>query len=262
MNPAEAARHLLWLAEMGADEVLSTSPVNRFLEKPPAKPVAIVAPSPALGAAQRPSPAPIETPAEVIALANAAPDLASLNIILEGFDAHPLKRTASRMCFIGGTYPARVLVLADRPRNEEDRSGQVFAAKHEVLVERMLAAISLKGVAETEGLEPVSFMSFLPWRPPGNRSPNELECNMIVPIIKRAIEIAKPALILALGHLPGQWLAGGVDNIQRQRGKWHEVNGIPLLSTFHPETLLKSPASKRLAWHDLLAFRGKLDELK
>jgi uracil-DNA glycosylase len=262
-HPAEAARHLLWLAEMGVDEVISPTPIDRFQEKPPAKPVVTpqirslpVAPVPS-----RPAPPSVETPADVIAAANAAPDLAALSMILEGFDAHPLKRTASQLCFVGGAIPSRVLVLTDRPRNEEDRSGRIFAAKHEVLMERMLAAIGLKSVSDSENHEAVGLMSFLPWRPPGNRQPTELECGMIVPIITRAIALAKPSLILAIGHLPAQWLAGGGDSLQRQRGKWFDVNGIPMLATFHPETLLKSPASKRLAWADLLAFRAKLDEL-
>jgi uracil-DNA glycosylase len=56
-------------------------------------------------------------------------------------------------------------------------------------------------------------------------------------------------------------LAGGEESIQKARGKWLTVanSNIPLITTFHPETLLRSPGSKRLAWHDLQAFREKLE---
>jgi uracil-DNA glycosylase len=260
-NATEAAKHLLWLADMGADEVLSDAPINRFLEKPPTKPAAAPRAAPQITAAPpRPSPS-ITAPADVIAAAEAASDLAALADILNNFEAHPLKRTATKLCFTGGSIPSRVLVLADRPRNEEDRSGQIFAAKHEVLIERMLAAIGLKVAGENTDHEAVGLMSFLPWRPPGNRQPTDLECGLISPLIRRAIALAKPDLILATGHLPGQWLCAGAESLQRQRGKWMEVDGIPMLATFHPETLLKSPASKRLAWADLLAFRARLDGL-
>ena len=50
--------------------------------------------------------------------------------------------------------------------------------------------------------------------------------------------------------------------IMKARGKWLNVAGVAMLPTFHPDTLLKSPSSKRLAWHDLLAFPQKLDELQ
>jgi uracil-DNA glycosylase len=84
---------------------------------------------------------------------------------------------------------------------------------------------------------------------------------MLVPFARRLIELLKPQAILCFGHLPGQFLAGGEDAIMRSRGKWLAVDGVPLLTTFHPDTLLKSAASKRLAWHDLQAFKQKLDRL-
>jgi len=82
---------------------------------------------------------------------------------------------------------------------------------------------------------------------------------MILPFAERAVALLQPQIILAFGGLPGQWLAGGAESIQRQRGTWLTAGNVPLLSTFHPESLLKSPALKRLAWLDLLAFRAKLD---
>lgn len=271
ISPAEAAGLLLWLRDMGADEVLSDRPLDRFAEKPPA-------PAPrAVSERPRPTPPPVAAPAPVApnvsigvsiganvealhAAARKAQSLAELSSLLEQFDAHPLKRSASKLCFVGGAAQARVLVLVDRPRNEEDRSGKVLADRHELLAERMLAAIGLCN-AEDGTHEQVALLSFLPWRPPGNRPPNELECRMVLPFAERAVQLLQPRLVLAFGALPGQWLAGGTESIQRQRGKWLSVNGIPMMSTFHPETLLKSPASKRLAWHDLLALREKLEGL-
>lgn len=259
MTAQQAAALLLWLRDMGADEAQAEAPVNRFAEAPPAPTPRIVPekPAPARLAAPpaKPSAAPDASVEQVHAAARAAASLADLAELLNGFDAHPLRRTASKLCFTGGVAGSRVLVLADRPRNEEDRSGQVFADKHELLCQRMLAAIEL---GNAEGLEPVSLLSFMPWRPPGNRPPNELECRLIVPFARRAIELLQPKLIFAMGALPGQWLADGPESIQRQRGNWLNVAGVPLISTFHPEALLKSPALKRLAWLDLLALRARL----
>jgi len=277
-SPQKAAAMLLWLRDMGADEVLSDTAIDRFAEKPPAAARTAPTTGPATGratvpatamggaspvgaqAALRAKLAPDATTDHIHARARGAQSLAELAALLDLFDAHPLKRTASRICFLGGAQSARVLIVADRPRNEEDRSGKVFADKHEVLAERMLAAIGLRAEAEG-GQEQVSLLSFIPWRPPGNRPPNELECRMILPFAERAIQLLQPKLILSLGALPGQWLAGGADTIQKQRGRWLEVGGVPLISTFHPETLLKSPVSKRFAWHDLLALQERMESL-
>jgi DNA polymerase len=260
MTAQQAAALLLWLRDMGADEGQAEAPINRFTEAPPSTAPKPVSEKPALA---RPAAAPPKSAAlpdasieHIHAAARSAASLEELAQLLNQFDAHPLRRTASKLCLTGGAPGSRVLVLADRPRNEEDRSGQVFADKHEVLCQRMLAAIGLG-----EGLEPVSFLNFMPWRPPGNRPPNELECRLIVPFAQRAIELLQPKFIFAMGALSGQWLAGGPESIQRQRGTWLSVGGVPLISTFHPEALLKSPALKRLAWLDLLALKAKLAEM-
>ena len=268
LSAADAAAMLLWLRDMGADEALASAPVNRFAEAPalPAPdanaPAVVKAapPKPATAppsATMRPAPEPDVSIEQVHASARAATSLAELAELLERFDAHPLRRSASKLCFAEEAPGARVLVIADRPRSEEDRSGKVFADKHEVLCQRMLAAI---GLGADKG-EAVSFLSFLPWRPPGNRPPIEIECRLVLPFAERAVALMRPTVILAFGGLPGQWLAGGTESIQRQRGTWLSAGGIPLISTFHPEALLKSPALKRLAWHDLLAFRDRLDSL-
>lgn len=196
--------------------------------------------------------------------AAACQTIADIAAALTGFDAHPLKKTASNLCFMTGNIQARVLLLCDRPRSEEDRSGEVLAGKHQVLAERMLAAIGLCCVEERDNAEQILMANLIPWRPPGNRAPTDLEINLCLPFTRRLIEIASPKAILCFSALPGQVLAGGEDSIPKARGKWLSVEAgnrsIPMIATFHPETLLKSPGSKRLAWHDLQAFRDRLEQ--
>lgn len=275
MDQGRASGILPWLVEMGADELLHDEAVDRF------DAIAEAAPPPAAAAVARPSlsaPQPrsfankpavnwqaVAAGADGVAAAEAlAQSITTREAYceaIESFDAHPLKLTASRACALSGATEARVLVISDKPRNDEDRSGQVLSGNNQVLTDRMLAAIGLQGFAPKPGAEAVAFASFIPWRPPGNRAPTELEARMCVPLILKLIDIMSPRLILCLGHLTGQWLANGEKAIFPARGKWLEVSGIPLLTTFHPETLLKSPASKRLAWHDLQSFRDRLENL-
>jgi uracil-DNA glycosylase len=266
-HPTDIGQVLPWLVEMGADEVLLDQPVDRFSAavaavetKPTPKPKLVQPPlQPTVNWKA------VAAGAEGVAAAEAlAASITSLPAYLEAidaFDAHPLKKTASRACIHSGAAHARVLLLCDKPRNDEDRAGEVLAGNNLVLTERMLAAIGLQAMETRENAEAVGLASFLHWRPPGNRAPTELEAKMSVPLIRKLVELLQPKLVLCFGHLPGLWLAGGEDAIFKSRGKWLNMAGIPTLTTFHPETLLSSPASKRLAWHDLQAFRQKLDEL-
>jgi uracil-DNA glycosylase len=259
---------LPWLVAMGMDEVLCDAPVNRFQA---AAPLPVVdAPKPRTPLVQAP-PKPmvnwkaVAAGAEGVAAAEAlAASITTVEAYVEAynsFDTHPLKRTASKACTVAGDMASRVLVLCDKPRNPEDATGDVLAGNHQILADRMLAAIGLSGFGLRDGLEAVVMANFIPWRPPGNRAVLELEAKMCVPLAKRLLQLLSPKLILCFGALPTQWMAGGEEAIFKARGKWTDIGGIPALTTFHPETLLNSPASKRLAWHDLQAFRARLAAL-
>ncbi len=262
---------LPWLVDMGADEVLLDQPVNRFLTSPPVLEAALEIVK-TIPVPQRLSPAPQRnlslqpsTHQDASGLAAECSSIADIVKAFSGFDSHPLKKTATRLCFVGGAAASRILVLCDKPRSEEDRSGEVLAGKHQVLAERMLAAIGLSGIEARDGFEQVTLANFMPWRPPGNRGLVQSEGQLVVPLIRRFVELLAPQLMLCLGPLAGQYLAGGEEAPVRARGKWLTVETpsglVPMLTTFHPETLLKSPQSKRLVWQDLQAFRQRIAQL-
>ena len=266
----DIAQFLPWLVEMGADEVILDQPVNRMVAQVAVPAVVREAKPPLQDFQPKPAVRPSNWQAvaageegvtAATSMALAVTDLATYMSALDAFVAHPLQKTANHLCALAGATQSRVLLLSDRPRNEEDASGEVMSGKNQVLGEAMLASIGLSGIAPRDNTEQVMLANFIPWRPPGNRMPTEHECQMCLPFIQRLIEIARPQLILCFGPLAGQYLGQGEEAIMRARGKWLDIAGVPLLTTFHPETLLKSPASKRLAWHDLQASRQKLDSL-
>ncbi len=269
MTPAAAARLLLWFAEMGADEVLSAAPINRFetrfetlaSEAKPAIEVKSFTPLPPQ------SDAAIGVSAEDAAQSAAScSSLPELTAAFRAFDINGLTKSAVQFCFLHQDTNARILVLSDRPRTEEEQEGGVFAGKQAVLLKAMLQAIGLCFPGEGPGkndAEVVSLANLVPRRPPGNRNPNDIEINMCVPFLRRALDFLQPELILALGALPAKYLASANDSVAQQRGKWHAVSAanrhIPLLSTFHPFELLNYPERKKLAWRDLQMFRERMD---
>ena len=266
MTSQEAAEALAWLAEMGAGEVIGEQPVNRLVQ------VAATAEAPS--SRRRPGPmvelgpAPVRVPLAPMARADAAKDVASCQTLddivasLSDFDACPLKKTATNLCFADGNPEARVMLVGEAPGRDEDIAGKPFVGKSGQLLDRMLAAIGLSR-SSPDAASSVFITTTIFWRPPGNRTPTAAETTMCLPYLLRAIDIQQPDFIVCLGATPAQRLTGRSDGILRMRGKWLEtiVSGrrIPLLPTLHPAYLLRQPAQKRLAWRDLLSLRQMLD---
>ena len=240
---SNAADALAWLVAMGADEITLDQPIDRFAES--ARTVArVVAPA-------APKAAPIKAPVKQIADVSSLNSITEITQVLNFLETHPLKKSASKLSFFEGPERANIMIISDHPRREEDRSGLVFADKARLLLTNMLASIGLK-------LEDMALMNLLPWRVLGGAKARPADVQAVLPHAKRAVELVKPKFILAISGLPGQYLADADASIQRQRGKWMDASGIPLLATLHPEELLRNPILKRMAWRDLQLFQEKL----
>lgn len=257
---AETALALLqWQAEMGADEPCLDDPINRLDEaraasaaqaaaKAVAQPVAPVAASPA--------DAP-DLVAEARALAARATSLEHLAELQRGFEGLELKKGARNFCFADGNPKARVMVIGEAPGEEEDIRGLPFVGRAGQLLDRMFAAIGL--ARDSVDAERALYISnVLPWRPPGNRSPQPDEIAMMLPFMARHVELAAPDVIVLMGNTPCQ-AALNRSGILRLRGSWQTAFDRPALPMTHPAYLLRTPAAKREAWADLLSLAAKLD---
>jgi DNA polymerase len=121
----------------------------------------------------------------------------------------------------------------------------------------MLAAIGMARDAEDPG-RAVYITNVLPWRPPSNRDPEPPEIAMMLPFLRRHVELAAPEILVCMGnHACGAIIERR--GITRLRGTWAEGFGLPVLPMLHPAYLLRRPAAKREAWADLLALRARLD---
>jgi uracil-DNA glycosylase len=241
MNAHEAQAALSWLIEMGADEIVGEEPVNRFVAPPPV--VAVTA-------------ARIEPSRAATSTAEACNTLEEIRAALLALENFPLKKTASNLCFADGNLLADIMIIGDVPGRDEDIEGKVFAGQNALLLEKMLGAIGLSPAA-------ASLFNFIPWRPPGNRTPTEAEIQICQPYIMRAIETRGPKFILCLGGQSAQRLSGRSEGLLALRGKWFDLKSarkkISVLPSFHPSYLLKQPNQKRLAWRDLLTFKEAID---
>lgn len=260
MNPEDAAMALRWLSEMGAEEAIGDTPVNRLAASPekalPAGRIEAPAGQPDAATANPQRPATDERPAA------SCMSLAEIAAALEAHDGCPLKKTATRLCYSDGNPSARVMLIGDAPGRDEDIEGRPFAGQSGRLLDRMLAAIGLSRTAD-DPEQAVFITNTVFWRPPGNRAPTSAEIQMCLPFLIRTIELQKPDVIVCLGQMPAERLTGRSGSILQIRGTWLSAAAggrtIPLLPTLNPAHLLRHQGNKRLAWRDLLSLRQMLD---
>ncbi|WP_102110371.1 uracil-DNA glycosylase [Oceaniglobus roseus] len=252
-----AAALLEWQAELGADEALSETPVNRYeLPPPEAAPAAPVAPPVARGAPELPPP--LEAP-DAVAIAEAAAagaaDLDGLRAAMADFEGCELKKGARNLVFSDGNPAARVMVIGEAPGRDEDAQGKPFVGRAGQLLDRMFGAIGM-GRAEP-GENALYITNILPWQPPGNRDPEPAEIAMMLPFVRRHVELVGPEVLVLMGNISCLALLGR-KGITRLRGAWTEALGVPAMPMFHPAYLLRNPAAKREAWADLLEVQARL----
>ncbi|MDP2829552.1 MAG: uracil-DNA glycosylase [Sulfuricellaceae bacterium] len=161
-----------------------------------------------------------------------------------------LHETRNRTVLGSGDPNANWLFVGEAPGAEEDKQGDPFVGQAGKLLDNMLAAIKLK-----RGLN-VYIANTVKCRPPGNRNPEADETSACAPWLARQIELIQPKIIIALGKVAAQCLLGSEATIASLRGQVHNLNGTPLIVTYHPAYLLRSPTDKSKAWEDLcLAVR-------
>ncbi|HEB99736.1 MAG TPA: uracil-DNA glycosylase [Thiotrichales bacterium] len=162
-----------------------------------------------------------------------------------------LHRSRTQTVFGVGNPEADWLVIGEAPGAEEDRRGEPFVGRAGQLLDAMLKAIGLDRTT-------VYIANILKCRPPNNRDPRPEEVEQCKPWLDRQIELIRPRIILAVGRIAAQNLLDTSQPIGRLRGRVHSYGpgDIPLVVTYHPAYLLRSPAEKRKAWQDLqLAVR-------
>jgi uracil-DNA glycosylase family 4 len=182
-------------------------------------------------------------------------DWEALQSRVAGCTACDLHKTRTQTVFGVGNRRAEWLIIGEAPGAEEDRQGKPFVGRAGQLLNAMLEAIGLKR-------EQVYIANILKCRPPNNRDPRPEEVACCEPYLKRQVDLLGPKIILAVGRIAAQNLLKTETRIGALRGKRYTYadTGIPVVVTYHPAYLLRSPKEKRKAWQDLQYAQKILDE--
>ena len=207
-------------------------------EGPPARPEGASGSS---GGSKKP-----ETPAEKMAF---------LRRYLGDCQRCPLCESRSQIVFGNGDPTADLMFVGEGPGREEDRQGLPFVGRSGQLLDKMIEAMGL-------GRDQVYVTNVVKCRPPSNRNPAPLEVKECSPFLKKQIEVVEPQVIVTVGKFATNAILGQEDvALGRLRGRWHDVDGIAVMPTYHPAYLLRQEPDKgpkRKAWSDLQKVMKRL----
>lgn len=167
-----------------------------------------------------------------------------------------LHATRTQVVFGVGDRSASWMVIGEAPGADEDRQGEPFVGRAGQLLNEMLRAA---GVARQQ----VYIANILKCRPPENRDPRPEESASCAGYLQRQIALVQPGLVLAVGRIAAQNLLRVDTPIGQLRGRVHRYGpaNIPLVVTYHPAYLLRSPGQKRKSWDDLCLARATVPPL-
>ncbi len=250
MSASSGPRRAQYLAALGIDVWRRREPAPQLPADSVAHGVSSELPAPGLSPSIAPLPG-----------AGARPDVpvrwAALEAEVGACTRCTLHRSRTRAVFGVGDRRAQWLIVGEAPGAEEDRQGEPFVGRAGQLLDAMLRAI---GLARGQN---VYIANILKSRPPGNRDPRPDEVTACLPYLRQQIALLEPRLILTVGRIAAQTLLATDVPLGRLRGRVHRFGELntPLVVTYHPAYLLRTPADKRKAWEDLKFARNLFRQL-
>jgi len=153
-----------------------------------------------------------------------------------------------------GSLMARIMFIGEGPGHDEDVTGRPFVGPAGQLLTKMLASIGLTR-------EEVYICNIVKCRPPENRIPFSEEAEACLPFLRRQFAIIRPKIVVCLGATAARYIIDNDIRITRDRGKWYEKGGIPMIPTYHPSALLRDESKKKEAWEDLKQIKKRLEDI-
>lgn len=155
-----------------------------------------------------------------------------------------LHKTRTQTVFGTGNPQAKIMFIGEAPGAEEDKQGKPFVGRAGMLLTQMLKGVGL-------AREEVYIANILKCRPPNNRDPQAQEVESCTPYLLEQMSLIKPQLLVALGRIASHFLLNTTTSLSKLRGQVLNFNHTPLIVTYHPAYLLRTPQDKAKAYEDL-----------
>jgi len=181
-----------------------------------------------------------------------ATDLEALRDVLADCQRCKLCSGRTNIVFGVGNPSAELMFVGEGPGQDEDIQGLPFVGR----AGRLLTDIIEKGMGLAR--DEVYIANVVKCRPPNNRNPEPDEIVACEPFLHRQIALVRPRVVVTLGAFATQVLLRDRTAISKQRGRWHDYQGVPVMPTFHPAYLLRNGGDKRLVWDDIKMVMERL----
>ncbi len=231
--------HLEEEADLGNDAL---PPFTGDLPPPPAR-------TPELPPQAAAAPPPPDIAAGAITRQERDRRLAELTAQARDCRACVLHEKRTKNVFARGSADAELVFVGEGPGRDEDLQGLPFVGRAGQLLDRMIAAM---GFSQDQ----IYICNVVKCRPPDNRTPRPDEALACSRFLKPQVALVAPKVIVALGRCAAENL-GVAPPEGRWRGRWGTYEGVPVMPTYHPAFLLRSPQFKRVVWEDLQQVMGR-----
>jgi len=165
-----------------------------------------------------------------------------------------LHKSRTNFVFGEGDKNASLLLIGEAPGAQEDLEGRPFVGRSGKLLDKILKAIDRDRFNDTY------ICNILKCRPPENRNPSLSEIDKCKPYLNHQIKLINPKLIVTLGLVAASTLLGKASSLKDMRNNIFYYMNYPVLVTYHPAFLLRSPSFKRNAWEDFKRIRDYIKD--
>lgn len=167
----------------------------------------------------------------------------------------PLGLTRIKAVSGAGSAHARLMFIGEAPGAREDSTGEPFVGASGKL---LTATLSRQGISRDE----VFISNIIKCRPPGNRDPLPAEIEACTPYLRDQIRVIKPDLLCSLGRHAASVLLGRKIAIMKERGRWQEYEGRPMMICLHPSAVLYQRANQGFFEQDIAALAQRYFSLE
>lgn len=163
----------------------------------------------------------------------------------------PLHAQRTQTVFARGNPQASLMIIGEAPGFHEDQQGLPFVGAAGSLLDLMIASVGIQQ-------DNIYIANVLKCRPPNNRDPKPEEITHCSTYLAQQIMLVQPKLIVALGRFAAQYLLNTTQSLSQMRTRLHQHHSIPVIVTYHPAYLLRTPKDKKRAYQDWLTIQSSL----
>jgi len=159
-----------------------------------------------------------------------------------------------------GNPDAKILIVSERPGDNEDVQGKAFVGRSGELLDKIMASIGLDTNRDMLIVNVVKCKAEI------DRGPSAPEVEACLPYLRRQIELVKPKVILLLGAVVLKYLVkdrGDEFSMEKEAGKFFTVPEYPdiqFMVLYHPAFLMRDPTKKAVMWEHVKKLRTFLAE--